>query len=53
LPESARFRRLPGFDKLAQEMGLMDYWKQYGWPDDCRPAGDGLQCGFSSLVAAR
>jgi hypothetical protein len=31
----------------------MSYWKQYGWPDDCRPVSDDLQCGFASLVAAR
>ncbi len=53
MPESAAFRRLPGFTDLAQKIGLMDYWKQYGWPDDCRPMGDGMQCGFSSLVAGR
>ena len=53
MPEAANFRRLPGFDSLAQKMGLLDYWKQYGWPDDCRSVGDGMQCGFSSLVAAR
>ena len=34
-------------------LGLLDYWKQYGWPDDCRPVGDEVQCGFSSLTAAR
>ncbi len=53
LPEGTAFRRLPGFADLVQKLGLVDYWKQYGWPDDCRPVGDGLQCGFASLVAAR
>ena len=53
VPEAAPMRRLPGFADLAEALGLMGYWKQYGWPDDCRPVGDDLQCGFASLVAAR
>ncbi len=53
VPEAAEFRRLPEFDALARKLGLMDYWKQYGWPDDCRPVSEGMQCGFSSIVAAR
>ena len=51
LPEAAAMRRLPGFAELADRLGLLDYWKQYGWPDDCRPAADGIQCGFASLAA--
>ena len=38
-PEGAAFRRDPRFGELAQRMGLVDYWKQYGYPDGCR-AGD-------------
>jgi len=53
VPEAAPMRRLPGFADLAEALGLMSYWKQYGWPDDCRPVSDDLQCGFASLVAAR
>ncbi len=53
MPEAAALRRLPGFDQLVQEAGLLDYWKQYGWPDDCRPAGETVQCGFTSLSAHR
>lgn len=52
MPEAAALRRLPDFAKLVEKIGLLDYWKQYGWPDDCRPVGDALQCGFSSLAAA-
>ncbi|HET9692822.1 MAG TPA: hypothetical protein VFP48_00440 [Steroidobacteraceae bacterium] len=37
--ESAAFRRDPRFPELAQRTGLLDYWKQYGFPDGCR-AGD-------------
>lgn len=39
-PESAAFRKDPRFGELARRMGLLDYWKQYGFPDACR-AGSG------------
>ena len=26
--------------ELAQRMGFVDYWKQYGFPDACRPGTD-------------
>ena len=38
-PEGAAFRRDPRFADLAERMGIVDYWKQYGFPDGCR-AGD-------------
>jgi adenylate cyclase len=38
--ESEAFRRDPRFPELARRMGLVDYWKQYGFPDACR-AGSG------------
>jgi tetratricopeptide (TPR) repeat protein len=51
-PEGASLRRLPGFGKLAEGLGLVDYWKQYGWPDDCRPVDEAIQCGFAQMRAA-
>jgi TolB-like protein/Flp pilus assembly protein TadD len=39
-PESAPLRRDPRFPDIVKRMGLVDYWKQYGYPDGCR-AGDG------------
>jgi TolB-like protein/Tfp pilus assembly protein PilF len=40
-PEGKAFREDPRFGELAGRMGpLVDYWKQYGYPDGCR-AGDG------------
>jgi TolB-like protein/Flp pilus assembly protein TadD len=38
-PESAAFRRDPRFAELARRIGILEYWKQYGFPDGCR-AGD-------------
>lgn len=40
-PESAPFRNDPRFARIAERIGLVDYWKQYGYPDGCRAgAGD-------------
>lgn len=39
-PEAASFRKDPRFSKLAERIGLVDYWKQYGYPDHCH-AGTG------------
>jgi hypothetical protein len=50
--EGTPLRRLPGFSQLVEKLGLVDYWKQYGWPDDCRPVGEAIQCGFTELRAA-
>ena len=32
-------RKLPGFKDLVRNLGLVDYWRAYEWPDFCRPAG--------------
>jgi TolB-like protein/Flp pilus assembly protein TadD len=39
-PDARRFRSDPRFSEFAQRIGLVDYWKQYGYPDSCR-AGTG------------
>jgi tetratricopeptide (TPR) repeat protein len=33
-------RQLPRFKEFVKEIGLVDYWKEYGWPDLCHPVGD-------------
>ena len=43
-PEMAAFRQAPRFAELVTELGLMDYWREHGWPDACQPAGDSLIC---------
>ena len=40
LPHMREVRQLPRFNKLMKEIGLVDYWKKFGWPDLCRPVGD-------------
>lgn len=42
-PWSRKARRDPAFQGFARRIGMVDYWKQNGWPDLCRPqpaAGD-------------
>lgn len=33
-------RRLPGFRDLVTDWGFVDYWRQYGWGDHCKPVGE-------------
>jgi TolB-like protein/Flp pilus assembly protein TadD len=37
-PWSRKARQDPAFQVFAQRIGMLDYWKRYGWPDLCRPA---------------
>jgi adenylate cyclase len=39
-PEGAAMRRAPRFGELAERIGMLDYWKQYGFPDGCRAGKD-------------
>jgi adenylate cyclase len=40
-PEGKAFREDPRFGELVRRMGvLVDYWKQYGFPDGCRAGED-------------
>lgn len=38
-------RQLPAFKDVVRELGLVDYWRAYGWSDSCRPLpGDNFVC---------
>ncbi len=39
-PVMKEVRQLPRFKEFVREIGLVDYWKEYGWPDLCRPVGE-------------
>jgi adenylate cyclase len=39
-PEGAAFRKDPRFGELSRRIGIVDYWKQYGYPDGCRAGQD-------------
>ena len=43
-PEWRAFRRDPRFQQLATRLGLMEYWEQYGPPDDCDLKDGKLTC---------
>jgi tetratricopeptide (TPR) repeat protein len=34
--DGRKFRTDPRFARLAQRLGIVDYWKQYGFPDSCK-----------------
>jgi len=52
-PEGRQVRQHERFGEFAREAGLVEYWKQYGMPDDCRLVDDRLRCGFSVVAAVR
>ena len=39
LPLLADARRTPEFKVLVTEMGLVDYWREFGWGGFCQPVG--------------
>jgi non-specific serine/threonine protein kinase len=43
-PFGAAVRRDARFVALMEEVGLVDYWRQAGWPRDCWPEGGGVAC---------
>jgi hypothetical protein len=44
LPELLPLRQDPRFQELVRAFRLIDYWKQYGPPDECELRGDALVC---------
>jgi TolB-like protein/tetratricopeptide (TPR) repeat protein len=43
-PQFTEIRNHTRFQHLATRIGLVDYWREWGWPDLCRAAGDGFTC---------
>jgi hypothetical protein len=44
IPELRAFREDARFQDLVTRMGLMDYWQQYGPPDECEIKNKKLMC---------
>lgn len=51
-PEGRGVRLHPSFAEFAARAGLLDYWQQFGMPDDCRLLDDRLACGFTVVAEA-
>jgi hypothetical protein len=44
-PSFAAMRKLERFKAYVQQVGLVDYWRERGWPAFCRPTtGDDFVC---------
>jgi adenylate cyclase len=41
LPLFRVVRQLPRFKEFVNTIGLVDYWKKFGWPDFCQAMDDG------------
>jgi TolB-like protein len=39
-PVYREMRKLQRFKEFARRIGLVDYWREYGWADFCRPIGE-------------
>jgi TolB-like protein/DNA-binding winged helix-turn-helix (wHTH) protein len=44
IPEMRAFRQDGRFQSLVQRLKLIEYWRQYGPPDDCELRGETLEC---------
>jgi len=44
LPEMRPFRQDARFQEVVRRLGLMEYWRQYGAPDDCELKDGALIC---------
>ncbi|MDQ1311081.1 MAG: hypothetical protein QG601_2351, partial [Pseudomonadota bacterium] len=44
MPESAAMRRDPRFAEIMRDIGLVDFWQEFGWPDKCKPVQGGVRC---------
>jgi TolB-like protein len=44
MPEYAAMRRDAAFQDFLKRTRLIDYWRERGFPPQCRAAGDGAEC---------
>lgn len=40
----AFLRRTPAFQRYLHDSGILAYWTQHGFPQQCRPLGNGAHC---------
>jgi TolB-like protein len=44
MPEAAATRRDPRYAAIMHDIGLVEFWREFGWPDTCKPVESGVQC---------
>jgi TolB-like protein len=45
MPLLGRARQRPAFKALLRDLGLVEYWREYGWPEICQPTqGEDFTC---------
>jgi hypothetical protein len=37
-------RQHPDFERLLVDLGLVEYWDEFGWPSICRRVDDQIEC---------
>ncbi len=52
LPLFDEARQLDSFKQLLRESGVVDYWREHGWPKVCQPDGEDFSCTWSARSAA-
>ncbi|RPH98595.1 MAG: hypothetical protein EHM68_03860 [Lysobacterales bacterium] len=54
MPHNAEVRQLDGFKDLLRDVGLVDYWRESGWGDYCKPTSEeDFECGPAPLPSSR
>jgi TolB-like protein/Flp pilus assembly protein TadD len=43
-PQLTPLRNHERFRDIARRIGLIEYWREFGWPDLCRPDGEAFAC---------
>jgi hypothetical protein len=41
MPVFHETRQFPRFKELIRDIGIVDYWNEFGWPNICRPLDNG------------
>lgn len=52
LPVFDEVRKLDSFKQLLSESGVVDYWREHGWPPVCQPLGEDFTCERSARSLA-
>lgn len=48
LPVFDATRKTESFRQLLRDSGIVEYWRQHGWPEVCQPQGDSFTCDWSA-----